>query len=132
MPNTQNFKYEEFLESLEIIQNQIKDQDLIFDKIIGLNRGGNVLATYLSHRLRIPCYISNLDEKEIFLSSNENILIVDEISDTGDTLLEMISNLKDITFKVATIHYRYSTKYIPDFYYQRINNDDWIIYPWEL
>jgi hypoxanthine phosphoribosyltransferase len=72
-----------------------------------------------------------------FVSSNlekhREILIVDDISDSGETFLEVIKKLKDKypdkNFKSLAIFYKPSSKFKPDFYFHK--TDEWIEFFWE-
>ena len=65
------------------------------DYIVGLTRGGNIPATIISNMLDIPCEAMKVSfrnddrvDKDHWLSQKvmeENILIVDDINDTGAT-----------------------------------------------
>lgn len=64
-----------------------------------------------------------------------NILIVDDISDTGETLTKAYSRLKAITRNepkifTCTICMRKDTKLIPDICAYTIH-DEWVKFPWE-
>jgi hypoxanthine phosphoribosyltransferase len=74
------------------------------DLIIGLNRGGCILAVCLSHALKIPCTMidaSHRDGANISPSDfrvyfkdvameYSRILIVDDLWDSGDTIKEIV------------------------------------------
>jgi hypoxanthine phosphoribosyltransferase len=83
--------------------------------VYGIPRGGLCLAVMISHKLKLP-----LD-----IEPRETSLIVDDISDTGDTLLKF----KD--HKVATMFWHKLTRSSPDFsLYEK--KGAWIVFPWEL
>ncbi len=118
--------------------------------LVGISRGGLWVVRILSdffcikdiHIIRTiyyrdiktteksPQLIQDVDKK--FLEG-KNILIVDDVSDTGGTLV-FVKNLmkkKGIkNFKIATLHYKPWSKFKPDFYLEEC--DKWIIYPWEV
>lgn len=91
-------------------------RDLKLDGIFGVPRGGLIVAVALSHKLKLP----------LLLLPTENSLVVDDISDTGKTL----SRIKNKA--IATL---YSTEWTitkPDFHvYNKLDKDDWIVFPWE-
>jgi hypoxanthine phosphoribosyltransferase len=98
-----------------------------FDYIVSINRGGNIIGTILSHKTRLPLIVMN---KEEVPEVRGKILIVDDISDTGRTLLKVISNLKTGTsYKTATLHIQNHTHHRPDYYVSTVKQ--WIIYPYE-
>jgi len=63
---------------------------------------------------------------------NKKVLVVDDVADTGRSLLLVRQHLlengaKEV--KVATIYYKPWSKIIPDYYERKTNC--WIIFPWE-
>ena len=77
----------------------------------------------LSHRLGIP-FVSQANIKNIF----GNILIVDDISDTGRTLKQFKFEENIYT---ATLHWKQSSEYQPDYFWEIAYENEWIVYPWE-
>ncbi|MCS6956261.1 MAG: phosphoribosyltransferase family protein [Patescibacteria group bacterium] len=117
------------------------------DRIIAISRGGLVPARILSDFLSLP--ISNivissysnlkqLKEPEIvevapFSWHNENLLIVDEVSDTGKTFkraLKYFKNKKIGKIYTCSPYIKPKTAHIPDFYIKKI--DVWIVFPYDL
>ena len=89
----------------------------------GLPRGGLVPAVMLSHTLGIP-FVSQANIAGIA----GNILIVDDICDTGKTLKRFKYESNVYT---ATIHWKYSSEYQPHYFWKIASEDEWIVYPWE-
>lgn len=105
------------------LANRIKNDNITFDYIYGIPRGGLVIAVIMSHLLDIDIL------QECYIITNEHILFVDDISDTGTTL-EKYSNTEIANdAKFLTIHKSTNSKFIPDYYFEE--TDSWIIYPWE-
>lgn len=91
--------------------------------VTGVPRGGTILAVLYSHRFDVP-YM------EFKSNHYPDMLILDDIADTGDTLQE----LKDEFYasKYGTLHYKVSSVFKPDYYAIEIpENYGWIVYPWE-
>jgi uncharacterized protein len=66
------------------------------------------------------------------LAINQNILILDEVCETGGTLLKVINYLTPLsprTIYTAVIHKKKSSIYTPNYYLYQIEGK-WIIYPW--
>ena len=84
---------------------------------MGLPRGGLVPPVILSHKLNLP----------LLQKISQNTLIVDDICDSGITLLEA----SDFGFQTAALALRYSSPYIPEFYSEKITDDKWLVFPWE-
>jgi len=105
---------------------QIDKRD--FNSIYAIPRGGLVPGVMLSHRLEIPLIT---DEKLI----TEKTLLVDDISDTGDTLAhfmrkQYMSLENGIAENVATIFYKKGSAVCPK-YYHFVKKTRWIEFPWE-
>lgn len=72
--------------------------------------------------------IKNIEKKD-------NLLIVDDVLESGTSLEEITSNLSKFfnNIKIATIYYkpkRNKTELIPDYYLHEV--EDWIVFPHEL
>lgn len=116
-------------------------------KIIGVARGGLIPATILSHLLKdVPLIPINYSSKkgkgdnknhsnELPNIKNETILIVDDIVDTGHSMLEIVKHFKQFSSNVitASLYYKFGAVYTPDFYMEKIPKDsNWIVMPWEI
>mgnify|MGYP003117559397 FL=1 len=104
------------------------------DYVVGIPRGGLILAVMLSHKLGIKhMTVDHLEklEEDIMMPSfdinKRKILIVDDISDSGQTL----KTYKMQGHTTATLDVRNTTITKPDFYCNWLENTDWIVYPWE-
>jgi len=68
--------------------------------------------------------------------SGRRILVVDDISDTGDTFQVTMAHLHEAgdpaELRTATLHHKVVSSFVPDFYAQKIVKWRWIIYPWAL
>jgi hypoxanthine phosphoribosyltransferase len=65
--------------------------------------------------------------------SGEKILIVDDITDTGDTLslaVDYVWSLKPADVRTAVLQHKTCSPFVPDYYAQKIIKWRWIIYPW--
>jgi hypoxanthine phosphoribosyltransferase len=95
--------------------------------IFGIPRGGLILAVRLSHLL------SKADHKVLLISRDEEIepgtLIVDDISDSGKTLLEYSSQHRTNLF--ITLWICDQTKFTPSLFLRMKKKDDWVVFPWE-
>ena len=119
--------WEDVDEAIEILAKQIEDSKIHYEVIYGLARGGLVPAVMLSHRLKIPMVL-NMEEVWRLKVKNKNSLIVDDISDTGETLRYFY----DQKFDIATLFVReHTSKIKPKYSYKNINHDNWLLFPWE-
>lgn len=144
------YSWMDFDESIQILTNYITLSGWIPDYIVGVKRGGLVPAIKLSHIFDKPlimmsCQLRDSNDKEVRLyeveeiSNEKNILIVDDICDSGITMskimVQFFSNLfKPNNIKTCSLVYNTDQKFIVDYYTQEINrskDNRWIIFPWE-
>ena len=106
-------------EAVTDIAFNVKNTNKDFKGVYGIPRGGLILAVMLSHKLDLPLIMSK-DELD------ENSIIIDDIADTGKTLLDFT----EYESYVVTIHEHEQSLIKPD--YSVIDKGDkWIVYPWE-
>ena len=113
--------FDEIESMVEKIANKVKSLDL--ENVYGQPRGGLVPAVMLSHKLGIPLI---LDINKV----SDNTLFVEEIIDTGKTLLGLKEKIGNCT--VVCLTKRYTSKFEPYYYVKFIDNDDWLVFPWEI
>ena len=140
------YAYEEFKKDtnqlIKLIKKEFKPQ-----AIVAIARGGLTLAHSLAEgleireiqTLRTELYDNSCkrDSLTIFDTCSflelEKILVVDDIADSGETLDAVMSHLKnkykDIEFKSATLFYKKSSIYQPDFWVREAV--EWIDFFWE-
>ena len=139
------YSYEEFKKDLPILAKKIKNYNP--DALISIARGGMTIGHFLGENLDMRnVYTINakhyddttkLKEVKLFnfpnLENHEKIVLVDDISDSGDTLEAIIKVLKkdypNLDIKVATIFYKKNTKVMPNFYIKETN--EWIVFFWD-
>ena len=140
---------------------KIKSIDIINqfnpDVIIAISGGGLIPARILRTYIDIPIYTVSMryynKNNEIMEHpellqwinndfSNKNVLIVDEIDDSGSTINFCVDKLRDINKckKIAAfvIHYKLKTKRFDntrldiDYFIGQDVQDKWIQYPWDM
>lgn len=130
--------YDHFHQLSTQLSAQIDQSGLSFMQIIAPSRGGLLPGTILSHMLNIslfPIILSTRDYKdfEYFNSQIENIkhsIFVDDINDTGKTIA-MFREITGYDIPTATVFERHTTINKSTFTSQVINDDSWIVFPWE-
>lgn len=126
------YTYNDFDKAMKILNNKIRN--ISFDYIYAPPRGGLPLGVHMSHMINKPLLLSIDEAKKHIGGKIYNILIIDDISDTGETLKHTMCLLKELTLgkiKSATWHMKPRTKQIPDIYVEVVPNDVWVVYPWE-
>jgi len=106
---------------IEVLANKIGSNSK-FTVVTGIPRGGLIPAVMLSHKLGIK-YMPYREA----IKALKPVLVVDDIADTGYTLTELGSR----GFSTATLCFRYSTQYTPQYYGEEITDDRWLVFPWE-
>ena len=101
----------------------INSSEVKINAVGGLPRGGLIPAVMLSHRLSIP-FVSQAQIQ----TTIGNILIVDDICDSGKTLKRFKFEENIYT---ATLHWKQSSEYQPNYFWEIAYENEWIVYPWE-
>jgi len=139
------YAYEEFKnDTRELIQ---KTKSFEAEAIVGVARGGLTLAHAMAEglelrevqTLRTELYDGSAKRSELTvyesceLSHLKRVLVVDDIADSGDTLVAIMKHLnekyKETEFKSATLFYKKTSVYEPHFWINEAN--DWIDFFWE-
>lgn len=141
------YEYEEFFEDVKKIAGQLKE-NYIPDAILAIARGGLTFGHFLAHALdKRELFALNsihyedskkLDGIKVFnipdLSSAKKILIVDDIVDSGETLLYvknlLMERYKNAEFKTATLFYKENTLVRPDFWAKEAS--EWVKFLWDF
>ena len=121
------------------------------DVVVAIARGGYVPARLLCDYLdltdlssiRIVHYVAAACKKkkaELVERLNRDlrgkrVLLVDDVSDTGDTLELGRSHMEEqgtAVLRTAVLHHKQTSFIVPDFFGRRIIKWRWIIYPWAV
>ena len=133
------------------LAQQIKQDQFKPDIVIAIARGGYVPARILCDRLdiynltsiRIAHYTGGSTKLELARLSiplgidikGMQVLLVDDVTDTGDTFrlaLEHVKSFSPQVVKSAVIHHKAISELVPDYYATIIRKWRWIIYPWAV
>lgn len=145
-----NVSWQEVERLVDSIASQIKKK---YNVIIGINRGGLVPSVLLSQVTKIrhgvttiesyqgqskakKCKVSYHVSMIGNLEPKSKVLLVDDIADSGHSLIEVMKILKTLGCKesnidTATLHYKIQSKFKPTFYGKKVPDYDWLNYPWE-
>ena len=112
-------------DQLNIIGDKLDIVDEL-EFVAGIPRGGLIPAVMMSHAFGIK-YISYSSAKALPGELKKKTLVVDDISDSGKTLAEADKE----GFLIASLALRSGSKTVPNFIGQTINDDRWLVFPWE-
>jgi len=112
-------------EQLNVIGDRLDNEDKI-EFVTGIPRGGLIPAVMMSHAFNFK-YISYSSAKLLPKEIREKTVCIDDISDTGHTLIEA----KELDFIVCSLAMRIGSKTLPRFYGELITDDRWLVFPWE-
>lgn len=136
-------------EQCKTLAREIRRRGADFDIIIALARGGwvpgRLLSDYLDndelYTVRVKFYegVDKRREKPLILHPTQftirgkKVLLVDDIADTGESLLAAVEHLRkrgarQIT--VATLVKKPHSKVTPDIYVRE--TPAWVVFPWEV
>jgi len=136
---------------------KIKQHGEKYDSIIAIMRGGYPIGLYLSNFLKIPLFViqaqnNNYNEPERgekrngieigevygFGNVGKNILLIDDICDTGETITKVANYLQEKGFIVSLVSmvkrtinapFHFSVKYW--YWALEVNDNGWVIFPYE-
>ena len=128
------------------IVNKIMRDGVLIDCVMGLVRGGLVPATIISHIMDVPMITATYSSHNGAGQRKHNnhlpnipnilgnLLIVDDICDSGYTLSEVsLFYQKDYPVKTAAIYNKRNLNYTPDYFMYSIGEDSpYITFPWEV
>lgn len=117
------------------------------DEIIGISRGGLTFGQVLSDLLNLPISTIGIQSYQEILSQGElkvthalsksirgsRVLLVDDIADSGKTLVRAKDYLLDLnpqSITTVTMFYKPKSVVVPDYYARK--TDKWVIFPTEI
>ena len=117
-----------------------------FDTILGLARGGMIPATLMSYKLNCnnlqQLGVRTRDVESIQYYGNPiltgKVLVVDDINDSGLTFSSVDNyiryhfdhnEIKSVTY--CSLYQRYDTNFKRGVTGDVIENDDWLVFPWD-
>lgn len=142
----------------QMIIDSLKDAapSELFDKVVTIPKGGLYPANIVTREIgckgtdilsaAMGSYASGVDKRKNEISYGQmptaeevrgkNLLIIDEVCDSGKTLLDLVNKLKQMgatKVMTAVIHYKpgkSETGFVPDWFVKK--TDSWVVYPWEI
>lgn len=141
------YSYEEFQKEIIPFTRKIKEE-FNPDVLLAIARGGMTLGHFLAEGLGNRNLFSlnsihyedtqKLDTIKIFnipdLSSYKKVLLVDDIIDSGETMIEIkrvsMEKYPHLELRVASVFYKPSALLIPEFYIKEAK--EWIDFFWSI
>lgn len=113
--------WEDIDKYLDAVVEDVKKRGLKPSGVYGVPRGGLIFATMLSYKMDIP----------LLLNASKDCIIIDDIADSGRTLLHYTQNDTQFNkYYITTMFYHERSLVKPDFYFLEKKNN-WIVYPYE-
>jgi hypothetical protein len=121
---------------------KIRDSQFKPDCVVGVVRGGYIPSEAISRAFKVPLVLvraSSYSDKskigspvisEFIGKPFGKVLIVDDLVDSGETLLQVKEILKDFNPKTAVIWTKKDN--IADFFVKRVEPETWIEQPMEM
>lgn len=150
MSNKTVYSWSDFDTDIEAISNQLINTHWAPDYIVGVKRGGLIPAIKLSHILNKPlimmsCQLRDSTDNKVRLyeveevPNDKNILIVDDICDSGITMSQiMVQFLANLfvpsNVRTCALIFNTAQKFLVDYSGRNIDrteDDSWIVFPWE-
>lgn len=134
----------------EALAKKVQESTYQPEVIVAVSRGGLVPARIISDVLEVDDVVSigvkywglaqRRAERPVLYHNTEpgvvrdrRVLVVDEVTDTGHTLI-VIKNILDLMgareIRLAVLHLKATSRLIPDYYVEKIDEWIWISYPW--
>lgn len=149
-----DFTYDDVTDLVSNVYNKLKFKNQI-DLIVAVGRGGFIPAVCLSHKLDLKnmtaCFIDtycsdnsrrtindiNTDRSKMpDIGDAKNILVVDDIVDSGQTLDVLnkwiATKYPEITCQYACLVYKPSVAFSDVIYGFEHRGDSWVKFPWEV
>lgn len=156
LPSKERFRCE-ILSWNRVVRDTIKLSKSIIasgfkpDIVVAIGRGGyvpaRILCDYLLIRdltsIKVEHWGSAATETEKAVIKfrlctdikDKSVLLVDDITDTGDTLRVSLKYLKDFgpkTIKTAVLIHKTCSVIVPDYFISKIIKWHWVIFPWHI
>ena len=142
------YSWNDFDNDTNVLYSKLINSGWTPDYIVGVKRGGLIPAIKLSHSFKKPmimmtCQLRDNKDEEIklleaeHLPRNKNILIVDDICDSGVTFSKIVLEFMMNGFysvKTCALYHNISQNFFTDYnarIIDRSKDDRWIIFPWE-
>lgn len=142
------YSQDHFNRDVESLTHQVIKSENFYDYVVGVARGGLIPAVCLSHQLGIPMrsvswstfHHDQMRETALDIAQDiadgKKILLVDDILDSGRTIIELMEDWQCDTSQVdiAVLIYNVAQSIIPKYWGTEIDKrtqTDWVDFWWE-
>lgn len=139
-----NFTYNMFRSAINQLSQQIMMSGINYHYICGIVRGGLIPATALSYKNNIPMITINCSLRDYRAVDNDptvveivrthNVLVVDDIIDSGQTIKYLKDTIRDNIHVAALIYNTEQTNTTCQYYYDTIDRSvdkQWVNFWWD-
>lgn len=136
------YSFQEFDEDIHYLVKQIEQSSKKYDYVVGIKRGGLIPAVCISNALKVPLYSLSWstrdfpysDTRNSALAPNSKILLVDDLCDSGKTLIGIKELYSFCNIDTAVLLYNVDQTHIPNYYakeFSRKEQKEFIDFWWE-
>ena len=146
LPNFEFVSWQQMHRLCFELSRKIKESDREFDTIVSISRGGHIPSRMLSDFLGLPIFSVTIQSYKEFKQGKleitqklgmflegQNVLVVDEIADSGKTLeraIGYLTKLRATSVATAVVCVKPQSNPKPDFFGSV--SSDWVIFPYEV
>ncbi len=138
--------WNEYHQTAQKLAATILSHGKTYDEIVAISRGGLTLGHLLSDFMLLPVATFTIQSYQNIQAHGKpeitetlgtsiilkNILLVDDVSDSGKTFIRGIEYLKDLrpaSITTVSMFYKPHSSFLPDFYAKQTKK--WILFPYE-
>lgn len=135
------YTYNDYENDIRQLAHDIKLSGQKYDYVVGLSRGGLVAGVHLSHIIDVPfvplIWSGSTGQKDTdceVLLTNANVLIVDDILDSGETIKEIFNCYGHRHFACLIYNKSNKAEIVPTFHGWMIDkaiDPRWVDFWWE-
>lgn len=141
--------WDDIVRQCRALSRRIRDEEVDFDIMVGIARGGWPPARLISdmlhfddvHNMRVKFYttLGETAKEPLILHptqfdmTGKKVLLVDDIADTGGSLIAAVDHLKErgaARVTVVTLVKKPTSKIEPDLFIDETGK--WVVFPWEV
>jgi len=149
-----NVTWEGYYETAEHLASKIRDSGWEFNHIVCIARGGMFIGDMISRTFKKPLAVTftssyrgenGIEQNKLIVSKHiamttdtleKCVLLIDDLTDTGDTLEKIKSHIQEaypdvVEIRTAVLWHKTCSKFKPDYYAESVQEHVWIHQPFE-